>query len=416
MHEFRRLVSSGSPFQFHKMTSFLSFSLQNAAMLSGDAAGCDAVSEDQHHPVPHPQVLHKQLQSAKLQTHAQLLPSLAVHQDKQPTWNLTGQASSPSSSAGGNRGSPTPTPKAQEPSMPLDPRLQKQSRSPIPKRPRRVPSTGPQASFPAPAPLSHGQAPLSPQEKTGSGPSQARSRRSPSPVSMAQRQILPALPNEPLPIPANDARQFYPLHSERSEAVPSRSPSPKRQRQSRPCPDDCAHADSGIARAVLQAPGLPPRDPLNLPVSPQHHLKAPSHAHPHSLEAPSQTPEEPPEGPSPALADALKARPPKPEASSVGRSLTPEESLKDPSSPVEQPSSPQAVCSTGDEWSFRPSSGVSEGPTDEAGMSILVDIALYILTHVQIKMPGIHSEYVCACAHVFYAESHPVVLCPSTGT
>ncbi|KAL0036270.1 hypothetical protein WJX79_010855 [Trebouxia sp. C0005] len=40
-------------------------SAQNAAMLSGDAAGSDAASEDQHHPTPHPQA------------HAQLPPSPA---------------------------------------------------------------------------------------------------------------------------------------------------------------------------------------------------------------------------------------------------------------------------------------------------------------------------------------------------
>ncbi len=252
MHEFRPLVSSGSAhshnFQFHNMTSFLSFSLQNAAMLCGDAAGSDAVSEDQHHPVPHPQEVHKQLQLAQLTAHAHLPPSPAVPQGKQPTQTLTGQAPLPCLSAGGHRGSPTPPPKAQEQSMPLDLRLQKQSRSPSPKRPRRVPSTEPQVSDPAPGPLAHGRAPLSPQEKTGSSPSQARSRRSPSPVSKAQRRLLPALPNEPLSRPANDPRQLASHHSERSEAVPSRSPSPKRQRQSRPCPDDCAHADAGIPK------------------------------------------------------------------------------------------------------------------------------------------------------------------------
>ena len=139
---------------------------------------------------------------------AQPPPPPDVQQGKQPTQTLTQQAPLPWSSAGGHRGSPTPTQKAQEQSMPLDLRLQKQTRSPSPKRPRRVPSTEPQVSDPALGPLAHGGAPLSPQQKTGSGPSQARSRRSPSPVSKAQRQLLPALPNEPLPRPANDARQF----------------------------------------------------------------------------------------------------------------------------------------------------------------------------------------------------------------
>ena len=246
MLEFRPRVSSGSPhlqnFQFHNMTSFLSCSLQNAAMLSGDAAGSDAASEDQHHPTPHPQA------------HAQLPPSPAVDQGKQPTQTLTQQAPLPCLSAGGHRGSPAPTQKAQEQSQPLDLRMQKQLRSPSPKRPRRVPCTEPQISNPAPGPLAHGQAPLSPQEKTGSGSSQACSRQSPSPVTKAQRRPLPALPREPLSRPANAARQLMCPHSERFEAAPSRSPSPKRQRQSRLCPDDCAYADAGIPTATQSNP------------------------------------------------------------------------------------------------------------------------------------------------------------------
>ncbi len=294
-------------------------------MLSGDAAGSDAVSEDQHHSVTHPQeVLSKQMQWALLKMQAQMPPPPAVHQGKQqPTQTLTGQACLPCSSAGGHRGSPTPTQKAREKSMPHDLRLQKQSRSPSPKRPRRVPSTQSQISDHAPGPSAHGQAPQSPQQKTGSSPSQAGSRRSPSPVSKAPRRLLPALPTEPLLTPANDARHLVSSHSERSVTAPSRSPSPKRQRQSRPSPDDCApSADEGIPKKVPQAPGPTPKNVLQAtsPASnntlkaqtilPQHHVQAPTHVHLHSLEIPFQMLEEPPEGPSSAPADALQARPP----------------------------------------------------------------------------------------------------------
>lgn len=312
MHVFRRLaVYVSAQFQSHIMTSFLAFPLQNAAMLSGDAAGSDAVSEDQRHPATHPQEVHEQLQLAQLTAHAHLPPSPAVPQGKQPAQTLTGQAPLPCASAGAHRGSPTPTQKARGQSMPLDLRLQKQTRSPSPKRPRRVPATKPQVSDPAPGLLAHGQSTLSPQQKTGSVPSQACSRRSPSPVSKAQRRLLPALPDEPLSRTATDARQLVSPHSERSEAAPSRSPSPKRQRQSRLCPDDCAHTEAGIPREVLQGPSPASNNFLKaLPVFPQHHVRAPSHARLHSLEVPLQIPEEPPEGPSLDLADAQQARPP----------------------------------------------------------------------------------------------------------
>ena len=312
MHVFRRLaVYVSAQCQSYIMTSFLAFPLQNAAMLSGDAAGSDAVSEDQHHPATHSQEVHEQLQLAQLMAHAHLPPSPAVPQGKQPAQTLTGQAPLPCASAGAHRGSPTPTQKARGQSMPLDLRLQKQSRSPSPKRPRRVPSTEPQVSDPAPGLLAHGQSPLSPQQKNGSVPSQACSRRSPSPVSKAHRRLLPALPDEPLSRTANDARQLVSPRSERSEAAPSRSPSPKRQRQSRLCPDDCAHTEAGIPREVLQGPSPASNNFLKaLPVFPQHHVRAPSHARLHSLEVPLQIPEEPPEGPSLDLADAPQARPP----------------------------------------------------------------------------------------------------------
>ena len=151
-----------------------------------------------------------------------------------------------------------------------------------------------------------------------SSPSQAGSRRSPSPVSKAPRRLLPALP---LLTPANDARHLVSSHSERSVTAPSRSPSPKRQRQSRPSPDDCAPgADEGIPKKVPQAPGRTPKNVLQAtsPASnntlkaqtifPQHHVQAPTHVHLHSLEIPFQMPEEPSEGPSSAPADALQAR------------------------------------------------------------------------------------------------------------
>ena len=190
--------------------------LQNAAMVSGDAAGSDAVSEGQHHSDTHPQeVLSKRMQWALLKMQAQTPPPSAVHQGKQHTQTLTGQAGLPCSFAGGHRGSPTPTHEAQEQSTAHDLRLQRQSRSPSPKRPRWVPSTERQISDPAPGPSAHGQAPQSPQQKNGSSPSQAGSRRSASPVSKAPRRLLPALPHEPLSTPANDARQLVSSHSQK---------------------------------------------------------------------------------------------------------------------------------------------------------------------------------------------------------
>ena len=199
--------------QHDKLSGFF---LQNAAMVSGDAAGSDAVSEGQHHSDTHPQeVLSKRMQWALLKMQAQTPPPSAVHQGKQHTQTLTGQAGLPCSFAGGHRGSPTPTHEAQEQCTAHDLRLQRQSRSPSPKRPRWVPSTERQISDPAPGPSAHGQAPQSPQQKNGSSPSQAGSRRSASPVSKAPRRLLPALPHEPLSTPANDARQLVSSHSQK---------------------------------------------------------------------------------------------------------------------------------------------------------------------------------------------------------
>ena len=90
------------------MTSFPVLFLQNAAMLSGDAADSDAMSEDEHHSVTHPQeVLSKKMQWALLK-HRCHLHQLSVRVSSSPLRPSQDKQASPSHLLGGTEAHPPP--------------------------------------------------------------------------------------------------------------------------------------------------------------------------------------------------------------------------------------------------------------------------------------------------------------------